>query len=490
MSKRLLLTVLISLLASGIVFALSTYFLEERFNVADDSPVSDPYNSTGGQPIDVIQVDGSLAIAGGKMTFTKQTTPVDGELGARYDSSKAGYIGAATLFKVVFKEINNGIATSDNASTAFGFTITDVATSDGFAISPVAQATQAISTTGTQFLIFPKELTTQSWVCPTTPALNDTFYMAVINGGTDEGAAALETAVPWYTGGGLNLANYNEGTFYFIKRNTGNWILQGINPHYSTSSGRNPYISCYNSTFEVYDWLVLGNSDSAYYPYMQPLNYQSCAPTSGQLFDDTPEVGAAYDSVRGNFTFTSNSVIGDGTNDCISTTELSDDDVYCQLVSSINNASAGRVAGIVLRRNPSTGEHILIQLSTTTDNITINTHNGTSYTQRAAATVGISGNTNFSKLLGATLIDSTVIGYFADGVGSTGIVSVSYTSAANTFYGDGNTDHGIRFGTDGTTAIKFIRFYPMGNDGEFANLSNLFTADGNGVKRIRQIYSQ
>jgi hypothetical protein len=475
----------------ALVFAVTTYFLEDRFNITDATPVADPYTSTGGQSIDVIQTDGTLAIATGKITFTKQTTPVDGELGIRYDSTKATYIGAAAFFKVVFKEINNGIAASDNASTAFGFTTTDAATASGFAISPAAQLTQAISTTGSQFLIFPIEITVQAWVAPTTPTLNDTFYLAVINGGSDEGASPLITSVPWYSGGGLSLADYSDGTFYFIKKGTGPWILQGINPNFSAgANAKNPYITSYNSTFEVYDLLVLANGDSAYNPYMQPLHYQSCAPTSGQLFDDTPEVGAAWDSVRGNFTFTSNSVIGDGTNDCISTTELSDPDVYTQLNSSINNTAAGRVVGIVLRRNPSTGEHLLIQLNTTTDNITINSHNGTSYTQRAAASVSISNDANFSKLLGSSVIDSSVAGYFCAGSASTQTVSTSYTSAANTFFSQNNTDHGIRFGTDGTTAAKFIRFYAMGNDDEYANLSNFFSQDDNGTKRIRQIYSQ
>jgi hypothetical protein len=52
--------------------------------------------------------------------------------------------------------------------------------------------------------------------------------------------------------------------------------------------------------------------------------------------------------------------------------------------------------------------------------------------------------------------------------------SAQYTSAANTFFSQNNTDHGIRLGTDTTTQIKFIRFYAMGDDGEYAGLSDFF----------------
>lgn len=464
----------IILIGTVLLFALGAYFLEDRFSTDDAAPLADPHTSTGGQSVDVAEVDGSLAISGGKLTMTKQTSAVSGDLGMRYNSSKTGYIGAAAFFKIVPKEMNDGSG-DGGASATFGF-------SDDTNLLTASAAPGSICTDANQFLMFPNDQNLIMVGLVTTPSLNDTFCLAILNGGHDEGASGLVTSVPWYSGGGLNLANFNEGKLVFIRKNNGLWLLNGVDPVYSRNS-RFSSITSKNSTFEIYDWLVLGDSDSLYNPYMQPIHYQSGTASNGQLFDDTPEVGAAYDSVTGDFNIVSNIIVATIATEAMTTADMGDDDVLGEILTSIDNASTGRYTYMVLRRNSATGEHILIGLSTTTDNMQIFSYNGSSYTSRASTGVSMGTGSAFKILLQGAVYDSTVYAWYHE-LGE--FFSLTYTSGANTFYSAHSTRHGVRMG-DNTTGIKFMRWRAMGNDGEYAGLNDILPLSSSSLKRRRML---
>lgn len=451
------------------LYALNAYFFEDRFNVDDAAPLSDPHTSTGGQSVDVFEVDGSLAIAGGKLTVTAQATPVDGDLGMIHETSKTSYIGAGAFFKMVPKTL--GLATSGS----FGF-------SDAVDNVDVGNAGfQSILMSVATFDIGFNEQVADVVAMITAPTVNDTFYLAYINGGSDDDAGPTG-ANPWFSGGGLSLDDWSEGNFIFIKKGTGKWILNAINPTCSRAA-MYPNISSFNSTYELYDWVTLGDGDSAYTPYMQPLHYQSCAPTSGQLFDDTPEVGAAYDSVQNNFVFVAGSAVqGEGADagaplQWFSTANLGDDDVYGMILTNPDDNTTSRGAAVALRYNSVTDENIIANVSTSTNAFAIFTCDGATYTSRASAAVTMINGTTFNFTIIASVLDSTVTAWYLENGGA--YERLQYTgTTVTTGYGDNSNSHGIRV-PDIVTQIKYIRFYPIGNDNEFSGLTNFFTRGGN-----------
>lgn len=444
---------------------VTTYFFEDRFDVDDAAPLSDPHTSTGGQSVDITEIDGSLAISGGKVSVVKQTTPVSGENGYEYETSKTSYIGAAALFKIVPKEFGS------TGSAAFGFSdaINDVDNTN--------MAFQSILMGATKFEAINHNQTpaVNAFTLPTTPSLNDTFYLAYINGGYDDDSGH-SGAVPWYPGAGLSLSDYSEGSFMFIKKNDGPWLLQNVNPVCSRAA-MYPAFNTYNASYEIYDMVVLADGDSAYRPYLEPKHYQSASPSSGSFFLDSPEVGANYDSTKGSFVLTSGAVFGSGsppaTYGFITVASVGDSNVFGYALNNLSTTS-GQSLALVLRWVASSTKHLIVFASGTSDLFQIYSFDGSSYTLRASTAVSLQATNNYIYTIGAAVIDSTIHAYWIPSTGTS--LYLTYTSQLHTNYGLGGTKHGIRI-QETTRGFKFIRFYEMGKDGEYSDLSNFFNPE-------------
>lgn len=468
MSKRLLFTVLATIVLGmlfvqhtellRLAYGVTTYFLEARFGTDDAAPLTDPHVSTGGQSVDVIDVEGVMDIGSGVLQLDPQASAVDGEEGLIYETDKDTYIGTATFFKIEPKVFGS----TGSVSLGYAGGVDDVTNSVGadglmigtnvFQAKNYAQAEPGVIST----LI-------------TIPTVDDTFWVAYLKGGFNN-TATLTTHSIWYTGGGLTLSDFTEGAFIFIRKNDGNWILNNVNVEVRGSASDFPAITGYNADINVLDWLVLADGDSAYNPYINPLLYESGDHTSRSLYLHTPEKGAAFDSINGQTVISSNELVAPVA-PSISTSEMNEDDVWGQVVTDIAEPTTGRAMYIVLRRDPSTGEHLLIGIETTAAQLKIYHFNGTSYAQRKAIGVTVASNTDDKIVLSAAVIGRAVYARY-DEVGE--FTTLTYTFSTDDSAGVGMTDHGIRIG-DTTTACKDIRFYNMGNDGEFNSLTSFFT---------------
>lgn len=436
---------------------VTDYFFEDRFDVDDAAPLSDPHTTTGGESVNTHETDGSLAVSSGKLTVTKQTTAVDGDLGMIYETSKTAYIGAAAFFKMVPKEFGS------TGSAAFGFS--DLA--DNVDNGNASFHSLHMGATVFQAINFEQTPTGTAHTLPQIPSLNDTFYIAYINGGWED-AGGMLASLPWYAGAGLSLGSYGDGAFIFIKKNTGQWILQNVNPVVSRAN-MYPNINSFNSTYELYDWLVLQDGDSAYTSYVDPLMYENCQHTGGSFYLHNTEDGANADSVDGRMAFSSNRVVALTAGR--STFNLGDDDVYGQFVTNIDNTSTGRLVGFVFRRNSSNGHHVLVDLETTNDAMRIYHFDGTTHTLKKSVAVTMASNSNDKILFGAAVLGKTIYAWYSE-VGE--FTSTSYTFSTDDSAGVGQNNTGIRIG-DTSSGINYIRFYAMGTDDEYSDLTNYFT---------------
>lgn len=486
MSKTLLKTVLVTigllLFLFSVTRGVGTYFLDSLFTSDDAAALADPYTTEpGGQSVDAVETDGALATSGGELVVTKQASAVDGDTGLRYATAITDHIGKAMVFKVKYTELANGIAGSGNCATAIGFT--------GAATVKVDDIVKVgIGTTLSTFRWKLTQTASGFASMPEIPTTTDSFYCAIILGGYN--STTLASATPWYSGGGLDLSTFITGITFFIKKNrNGKWIQQAICRH-SGHSTAYAGIGTYNASFKVDNWRVLGDSDSLYTPYLQPAHYQSCDLTSGQLFDDTPEVGTAYDSTNGDFVFSSNAVFANGSSPgamgYISTIAFGDSNASCYLLSNIDNSSTGRFSSIVLRHDGSDGKFMMVQISTTADAIQIYDFDGTStYTLRGTTAVALPNNSTYVKVLGAAIMDSSVYGWVSETTaGATSTVSYAGTGAI-TQYGQGLTRHGIRMG-ETTTGLKVITWHETGHNNEYSGLDQYFVELANSAPKPRK----
>lgn len=470
--KKFILVALFLAFAVVSLFAVGSYFLRDNFVTNDAAPLADPHTTEpGGQSVDAVEVDGTMAIANGKLTFTAQATPVDGDLGLRYATNMSKYMGRAMFFKIKLNSLADGIAGFGNASQIFGFSNTTNILFDNTYL-------RSFGTNSTDFIGWTISNALNDFNFLTAPTTTDSFYTATILGAGNTANDATASGV-WYAGQAA--AAYTIGCFYFIKKNTGgNWLLQGKS---FADGGANafPAISSYNGAFSIDRWAI--SSDTLRDGYLSPVHYQSMDGTSGaQLFDDTPEVGAAYDSVRGNFTFTAdNRVIAAGADPgapigWLTTFTTSDDDVFAEETPEIRAGDIGGVA-MVFRYNSSNSHHCMVAPADgATDQIAIWTFEAGSYTQRAATNISLPATTTPTYNVGMVYDDgsTTVIKGFHEGATGT-VFNVAYTHPSN--FNSGQFKHGLR-ASNGNYEIDKVRFYPLGSDGEYAGFDAYFVDGG------------
>lgn len=477
MKKKLLLASAIFLALAIVVYAVCTLgFLDSEFLVDDATPLADPYTTSGGQSVDAVETDGSLAVSSGSLVVTAQSTPVDGDLGMRLNTDAGVYLGRATFFKIIPTTLATGIGSIANVSNFFGFVDqANVQIANGFDYGFGMNASQFVhfgwsdQTTSINFAVY-------------TPTTTDTFYVAYIMGGGSSVTSSAST--PWYSG--ATPASFTMGHSIYMKKGiAGSWYLVGVqHSDAQTNTTRYPFISNYNSAFKVDFW---GVTNDTVRNIISPLHYQSMNGTaSGQLFDDTPEVGAAYDSVKGNFTFHSGgtrvNAAGsepDATLKWISTTNVGDDDVYVGSLISCASGSSPAGVGIVLRYKASNSDHVLLQIADgTPDNFRIFTCKSGTYTQRAI-------DSGISLPIGDTpgyvwgfiydFNDSTrIYAGFVDSNGSeSNPISYTYPGLFNT----GETNHGIRIAAiHGSNGVNDTHFRAMGFDAEYNDSLNCYLA--------------
>jgi hypothetical protein len=484
--KKFLFTILllVSLLIS-IVFSVGTYFLEDNFVTNDSAPLADPHTTEpGGQSIDAIETDGTMAIANGKLTFTAQGSPVDGDLGLRYATDMPDYMGRATFYKLKFNSLANGIAGFGNASELFGATGAANVGFDGI-------YRRGFGTNATYFFGWTNGTTTNDFNFLTMPNTTDSFYVAIILGGsTDANDGALSPT--WYLG--QSAVPDTDGCFYFVKRNaTGKWLLQGRNYGEEQTANVFPAITNYNGAFSVDRWAA--SNDTLRDGYLSPIHLQKMTGTAGnQLFDDTPEVGAAYDSVHGNWQFTADNKIqpvagtGDADWGWLATVSLSDDDIFIESSPTIRFGD-GTVVSHVFRYNPGNDSGILCRASEGGFTVDIYTFDGTTFTQRATTGAIVSfPSTNTPTYLAAAVYDSsdkTIMKVWYQQAGST-VYNVRYTHSST--FNSGQNRHGIEIGGAGqNTEFDEVRIYPLGTDDEFIGLDAYFGAAAAATTRRRWI---
>lgn len=469
-------------LVFGIAIAVTcttSFFLDSRFTADDAAPLTSPYITSGGQSITVTETDGTLSVASGSLVVTAQSSAVDGDLGLRYGTSAGTYLGRAAFFTIIPTTLANGISGTGNISNVFGFTDAANATIAG-------AFDYGFGSTATQWIHFAASNVATPVNLPVLPpVVNDTFYVAYIMGGGSSTTSA--SSEPWYSG--VNPSGYDKGHFVFIKQGgAGAWRFAGFQHTDSQAGGttRYPIISNYNSAFKVNDWFVSADTvrdDKIGGTLLSPLYYQSFSGTgSSQLFDDAAEVGAAMDSVHGNFVFnaggtaiTANGSDPDATLHWISTVDTGDDEVYAGALIVCQSGSSPSSVGVVLRYNPANDYHILVQIADgTPDNFRIFTYDG-SYTQVAIDNAGIAlPVTATAGYLSAYIYDyndSTRIyaSWLEQGGDETHNISYTYPGLFNV----GSTEHGIRQGAV-QTANTFNSFHVRSiGTGEFSPYDSL-----------------
>ncbi len=476
MRKILFITIIIciALLASFVILrAVGSYFLLDNFVTNDAAPLADPHTTEpGGQSVDAVETDGTMAIANGKLTFTAQSTPVNGDLGLRYATNMTDYMGRAIFYKLKFNTLANGIAGYNNASEMFGVTpLANVVfrnfTRRGFGINASYFTAWTISDSTDDFNFL------------TVPNTTDSFYVALVLGGSN--TVLGSTAATWYAG--QNAAPDTNGAFYFVKRNaTGNWILQGKGYGDEESGNAFPGITNYNGAFSIDRWAA--SNDTVRDGYLSPIHLQKMDGTNGnQLFDDTPEVGAAYDSINGNFTFTADNRVNpagtvSGDLQWFTTTTVSDDEVFMESTPTVRFGDNGSLS-LVMRYKASPLSFIIAGVSEPGNALQIYTYESAAYTLRANSGAGAFSYpvTDTPTYLASSVMDSagtTIMRTWYEAAASQGVFQLRYKHASN--FNSGANKHGIRIAGAGGTNIKIdeLRIYPLGTDGEFAGLDAYF----------------
>ena len=459
MTKEKLLLACTSLIAlAGVVFAVvcgTTYFLDSSFTDDDASPLAAPYTTSGGQSVDAVETDGTLSVASGSLVVTAQSSPVDGDLGLRYGTAAGTYLGRAAFFKIIPTTLANGISGTGNISNVLGFT--DAANAQ------IANAYDyGFGTTASQWIHFGySNVNTPINLPILPPVVNDTFYVAYIMGGGS--SISPETSEPWFTG--ATPSTYDKGHFIFMKQGAaGVWRFVGYQNSDSQGGGttRYPIIANYNSAFKVDEWFVPSDTlrdDLIGGSLLSPLYYQNMSGTgSSQLFDDAADVGAAMDSVKGNFVFnaggsavTANGSDPDATLHFISTVDTGDDEVYGGALIVCQGGTSPASMGMVFRYKASDNSHILVQIADgTPDNVRIFSYSGGSYTQHAIDNTGISLASAAGYLYAYVYERNDSTRVYAGWMESSGSEThnISYTFPG--FFNVGETKHGIRQGAVNT----------------------------------------
>lgn len=480
--KRILLSIFIFvLMLIGIAFSVGSYFLEDAFITSDAAPLADPHTTEpGGQSIDAVETDGSMAIANGKLTFTAQSSPVDGDLGLRYATDMNDYMGRAIFYKLKFNTLADGVAGVGNASELFGTTGAADVTFDGI-------NRRGFGTNATYFFGWTNSTTTNDFNFLTMPNTTDSFYVAVILGGsTDANTGALSPT--WYLG--QSAVPDSDGCFYFVKRNaTGKWLLQGRGYGEEESPNVFPAITNYNGAFSVDRWAA--SNDTLRDGYLSPVHLQKMdGAENAQLFDDTPEVGSAYDSVKGNWIFTADNRIhpagaapSPAAIQWLTTVTTSDDDIFLESSPTIRFGD-GTAAGIVFRFKSSDSSFITCRASEGGGTVDIYTYDGTNYVQRASVgSVSFPSTDTPTYLAGAVYdsLDRTIVKVWYESSAG-GVYNLRYTHSAT--FNSGQFRHGIKMeGTGANTEFNEVRIYPLGTDDEFIELDAYFAGAVAGARR-------
>jgi len=446
-------------LACVLAFAISLYavcewaFLNSRFTTDDAAPLADPYTTSGGQSVDAVETDGSLAASSGYLVVGAQSTPVDGDLGLRLNTNAGTYLGRASFFIIVPTTLSNGIAGTANISNVFGFT-------DAANVQIANAFDYGFGATASQWIHFGySDATTDINLPITPPTTSDTFYVAYIMGGGN----SINAYGSGLWSSGTNPSTYDKGHFIFMKKGAGGtWHFVGRQHSDQQGGGttRYPVVANYNSAFKLDFWGVTNDTlrdDVIGDTLLAPQHYQSMNGTiASQLFDDIPEVGAAYDSVRGNFIFnaTGNRILVTGLDpgspiNWLTTANVGDDDVYFGSHIYCASGSSPAALGVVLRYNSSNSHHILVLIADgAPDNVRIFTFESGSYTQRAIDNSGVSlnvtGQTGYLWGFVYDQNDSTRI--YAGWIDASGTESnpISYTCPG--LFNDGVKVHGLRMG--------------------------------------------
>ncbi len=472
--RNLLLTIFLLLILFVIaVYSVGLYFLEDNFVTNDAAPLADPHTTEpGGQSVDAVETDGTMAIANGKLTFTAQASPVDGDLGLRYATDMSIYMGRTVFYKLNFSSLTNGIAGIGNASELFGMTGVADITFNG--INP-----RGFGTNATHFIGWTTGNVLNDFNFHTRPTTTDSFYAAIILGGATSTASGA-TSPTWYVG--QNAAPDTNGCFYFIKKNAaGSWLLQGRSYGLEEAATAYPAITSYNGVFSVDRWAA--SNDTLRNSYCQPIHLQKMDGTAGnQLFDDTPEVGAAYDSVQGNWVFTSdNRIVASGANPggagWITKCTTADDDVFME--SSVEmRIGDGSAYGMLFRLQTSPIKFITIYPSAGDNTFNIYTFETGSFTQRATIAVSFPATATPSYVAGCVYDSANVTimkGWYEGAAGT--VYNLSYTHSAT--FNTGTNDNGILVNGTGTNVeINEVRIFALGTDGEYAGLDAYFAGAG------------
>lgn len=484
--KKILLTIFLLLtLLIVAVYSVGSYFLEDNFVTNDAAPLSDPHTTEpGGQSIDAVETDGTMAIANGKLTFTAQSSPVDGDLGLRYATDMPDYMGRAMFYKLKFNSLANGITRFSNASELFG--TTGVA-SDTFG----TVYRRGFGTNATYFIGWTSSNVTHDFNFLTMPNTTDSFYVAVILGGSTDANSGASSPT-WYLG--QSAVPDSDGCFYFVKRNAiGKWLLQGRSYGEEQTADVFPIITNYNGAFSVDRWAA--SNDTLRDGYLSPVHLQRMTGTNGtQLFDDTPEVGTAYDSISSDWQFTADNrihPIGATPADPyahFTTCTTSDDDVFIEGSPTLRNADDADAA-LVFRYKASPLSFIMMYLTEGGTSMSIYTWEPSAFTQRATV-----GSISFP----ATDTPTYLAGAVYDSAGTTimrcwyeaaagAVFNLRYTHSSN--FNSGATKHGIRIGGPSGANAEWdeVRIYPLGTDDEFIGLDAYFAGAAGAAARRRWI---
>ena len=479
MKKFLLTFTFLILILVATVWAVGTWFLLDEFSTNDAAPLADPITTSHGESVDVVDVESKMSVSSGYLNVPAQTTVADGEEGLRYATTASRYAGRTAFFKIKYSTLANsttGGTEEASSSNFFGWTVAGDITSGNNTVTLRANAASFLW----KFAETCGGSCTQVGQLIMVPTTADSFYVAIALGGRD--GANWNVMRPWYSG--VTNADYTEGAFLWIKKNiNGQWLLQGCyNDSLLGGTNRFAHISNFNSVFTVDRWAV---SNDTLRSLMQPIEFISgIAADNTQIFDITPEVGVSFDSLKGNFTVTSNqfNAVGadPGTPNWITTFSCSDDDVYIEMMGNFTDANDD--CSIILRRDPGDGSFVLAQYARAANNVRVLTFDGTS-TFTTRATSGAFTYTAGLNFLAAAIVDSTVE-VWAGSAAST-IASIRWVGTT-VLTNIGSNNHGMRL-SDTSTDLRQFRAYPIGTDNEYTLLTQYF---GDTVNRGRIIMVQ